>query len=1149
MAIINPCTVTVVEPCGTNPAYSYTRYPCDFDDPRSGNSKGLPVIVDLQTPVRAEVVNRQRESILAIEGELGIQPSGTFTTVRDRLDSLESVLCSVWNTITTGLISPINILWNGNTIVSNVSNLNFAGSGVQVTNSGLDTALITITGGGGVGGDGYAPSHARVPVSVNGQTTFTLAHAPWNNVLVLFIGGIKQELADYTVSGTLLTWLGTPSLLTSDIIEVIYFTYLGGGGSGTATPALTVTDDGFLVQNEVSILNFTGAGITATSTGGGIVNVRVDATGTGSEMHQEVFNPSTAQTIFTLAYTPYNEQSTEMFIDGVSQAVGIDYTLSGNVVTYIGGIDLTGTEVSFKYLESITLSIEGLSSILRLDNHTDGYNIDFSGTSTATNLRAPILSTDAATRGYVDGYFGGYDFGSPVSVNEYGTQIEDEVTVINFTGSNVDVTSGGTGIVNVEITGFETVMHQELFTATAGQTTYVLSYLPLNIQATEVFISGISQSPTTDFTLFGNIVTYIGDVVIEAGDSVLIKYFQSVSMNPEYTVMHQEVFTATLGQTTFTLSDAPLSQQSTEMFIDGVSQAVGIDYTVFGDVVTYTGGVTLNGNEIVIKYFTSIVVSNVGLPAVLYSNNNTDGYDIDFGGVSTAVHLADPVEDDDAATKGYVDGYFESFLPVTLVSVDGISYDVKEVICGSGISIESYNGIAHLSVANYDKFWQNTSIPAVAMFDASEGVVASSSLVDSWADQSGCGSNATQTSTSRPGFSPGGWSDGSECLTFDGVSQYLTCNGVINKLQGTLPRTILAHLRLNTGPTFPTIFNVSGTDGITVYRSYVTYPSIYNSSAGEASIGTAAFTHGYDTLVCFCHTDGGNSSYVYIDGRKYIITNDAMGALPTSLARAAIGTTLAPGTYTPGSYASMSLKKLGVFSGLFTDQDYIQACKSVLGGKYTRIICDGNSLTAGSFGGGGNYPNVLQSIFGARNLGRFEVTNLGIGGQTTDDMITRYPTYALPAYSSTQNNIIVAWELSNQWLSTTTTGDSLAVAVAKCRDAVNRMWDYCEMARTAGFTVIVATATYRTYSGYAATCASKAIGDAGIDQLNSYVRNEWRDYADYLVDICAHPMFSNSADTSNTYIYSDGTHLSQTADDVVAGLVAVGVRKAIAKLG
>ncbi|MCK9567830.1 DUF2089 domain-containing protein [Candidatus Pacearchaeota archaeon] len=57
------------------------------------DTKGLPVIVDLQTSIKAEVLNRHRESILAIEGELGIKPSGTYTTVRARLDEMEYRLC------------------------------------------------------------------------------------------------------------------------------------------------------------------------------------------------------------------------------------------------------------------------------------------------------------------------------------------------------------------------------------------------------------------------------------------------------------------------------------------------------------------------------------------------------------------------------------------------------------------------------------------------------------------------------------------------------------------------------------------------------------------------------------------------------------------------------------------------------------------------------------------------------------------------------------------------------------------------------------------------------------------------------------------------------------------------------------------------
>jgi hypothetical protein len=61
-----------------------TNYPNQID----GYST-LPVLVDLVSPVRAADVNRLRNSIIAIERELGINPSGTYGTVRARLNALE----------------------------------------------------------------------------------------------------------------------------------------------------------------------------------------------------------------------------------------------------------------------------------------------------------------------------------------------------------------------------------------------------------------------------------------------------------------------------------------------------------------------------------------------------------------------------------------------------------------------------------------------------------------------------------------------------------------------------------------------------------------------------------------------------------------------------------------------------------------------------------------------------------------------------------------------------------------------------------------------------------------------------------------------------------------------------------------------------
>lgn len=198
--IDNPCDLGTPEPCGVNPAFQYTRYPCDFDDPRSTDSRGLPTIVDLQTPVRAEVVNRHRESILALEIELGIQPSGAYTTVRDRLDVLENFLCTLYNSGGIG-------------------------------------------GGGGIGG--YEPVHEALTVSSNGQTVFTLSQVPDIGPVLLWIGGVKQAITEYTVLGNQLTWVEGTTILTTDIVEVLYFigTDTGGGdgyGDGYVSWASTL---------------------------------------------------------------------------------------------------------------------------------------------------------------------------------------------------------------------------------------------------------------------------------------------------------------------------------------------------------------------------------------------------------------------------------------------------------------------------------------------------------------------------------------------------------------------------------------------------------------------------------------------------------------------------------------------------------------------------------------------------------------------------------------------------------------------------------------------------------------------------------------------------------------------------------------------
>lgn len=143
--------------------YKYTLYPSLLD-----NNTSLPAFVDLKTPVRAEEGNRLREAILAIEGELGLQPSGTYASVRARLDALEA-------------------------------------------------------SGGGGGGSSIAMAQDTPSVSA-AQTVFNMVNTPINQQSTeLFIDGISMTVGvDYTVIGNVLTYSGTPALDGTEDVVIKY---------------------------------------------------------------------------------------------------------------------------------------------------------------------------------------------------------------------------------------------------------------------------------------------------------------------------------------------------------------------------------------------------------------------------------------------------------------------------------------------------------------------------------------------------------------------------------------------------------------------------------------------------------------------------------------------------------------------------------------------------------------------------------------------------------------------------------------------------------------------------------------------------------------------------------------------------------------
>lgn len=112
----------------------------------------LPRVVDGISPVRADDVNRLRDAIVAIEKELGINPSATFATVRDRLDALtaivgivppnmENATSIIFDFLSVGLESPINKTYN---IVNNIPYDGYIFSVTTKASSGTATATVKI---------------------------------------------------------------------------------------------------------------------------------------------------------------------------------------------------------------------------------------------------------------------------------------------------------------------------------------------------------------------------------------------------------------------------------------------------------------------------------------------------------------------------------------------------------------------------------------------------------------------------------------------------------------------------------------------------------------------------------------------------------------------------------------------------------------------------------------------------------------------------------------------------------------------------------------------------------------------------------------------------------------------------------------------
>lgn len=217
----------------------------------------------------------------------------------------------------------------------------------------------------------------------------------------------------------------------------------------------------------------------------------------------------------------------------------------------------------------------------------------------------------------------------------------------------------------------------------------------------------------------------------------------------------------------------------------------------------------------------------------------------------------------------------------------------------------------------------------------------------------------------------------------------------------------------------------------------------------------------------------------------------------------------------------------------------------------SNLVFDGNSWTnyglpcfAGeSYGPGAKYPDQLLAL-SPWNINGSTINNRATSGQTTAQMISggalachaggsgtrgTAEAYIDSQLISGRRNILIVWEVGNDLF-----------FVGNTTGAYNRIVQYCNDRRAAGWEVVVLTPLYRVYgAGPTPAGDSWTVYNSKIDSVCASMRSNWASFADAICDVNARSEFSDPTDTD---YFIDGVHPNGTGRGIVANMVSTAIQ-------
>jgi hypothetical protein len=240
------------------------------------------------------------------------------------------------------------------------------------------------------------------------------------------------------------------------------------------------------------------------------------------------------------------------------------------------------------------------------------------GTSKITGLGDPTANQDAGTKLYID-------TADALKLNLSGGTLTGDL-ILNTTtalkipaGTTAQRPSAATGQIRWNTSDGALEVYNgsawtavgtgssnkilDTFTGDGSTTAYTLSVTPANEDALIVFIDGVYQEKG-DYALSNAVLTL--DTAPASGEKLAV-HITTASVHDGTSAVNQQ-FTATAGQTAFTLSADPKSENNTQVYINGVYQQK-TDYTVSGTTLTFDTGLTV-GDVVEVNSFTVTTLGN-----------------------------------------------------------------------------------------------------------------------------------------------------------------------------------------------------------------------------------------------------------------------------------------------------------------------------------------------------------------------------------------------------------------------------------------------------------------------------------------------------------------------------------------------------------